>query len=197
MRLAPLKGARSRRRVGSTDAQRKTLSVSRAPHRDAQGARLTLSISQYALPTPGCGPYGGSCPGPPSRCAAKAAWRLRALPLAATIVAGRMLRGASLQVTQATNYQPIASLVGLPPRSSRTATMPSPQILPPLSFFFGENFGKLRQITNFADADRLAEARSSGYMRVGKRKLTYEKRLLSAIFLTIGNLVNFYSSSRT
>ena len=99
MRLAPLKGARSRRRVGSTVAQRKSLSVSRAPHRDAQGARLTLSISQYALPTPGCGPYGGSCPGQPSRCAAKAAWRLRALTIAATRVAGRILRGASLQAT--------------------------------------------------------------------------------------------------
>ena len=154
------------------------LSVSRAPWASRWGARLTLSVFLWGTIDP-------------------TLRRLRALTIAATRVAGRILRGASLQVTQATNYQPIASLVGLPPRSSRTATMPSPQILPPLSFFFGENFGKLRQITNFADADRLAEARSSGYMRVGKRKLTYEKRLLSAIFLTIGNLVNFYSSSRT
>ncbi len=76
-----------------------------------------------ALLSPGCGGYARSCPGLPSRCAAKAAWRLRALLVAATRVAGRMHRGASLQVAanHLYNESPTspAPNVGLPPRSSR------------------------------------------------------------------------------
>ena len=86
------------------------------------------------LPNPGLRPLWGLLPGATLKVRRQSGLAATHAPLAATIVAGRMLRGASLQVTQATNYQPIASLVGLPPRSSRTATMPSPQILPLFHF---------------------------------------------------------------
>ena len=138
LRLAPLKGARSPPQSGVNSTPKEKRSASAEPHTatpPAQGARLTLSISQYALPTPGCGPYGGSCPGPPSRCAAKAAWRLRAPPRRNH----RRRGGCSVEHPYKSYpskriYQPIASLVGLPPGAAAPRRCPRPKSCP--SFIF-------------------------------------------------------------
>ncbi len=85
------------RRGPKKNAQRQPSPTPRRPSRpwssaDAEPLREWRSYPRAAAP------MGGTCPGQPSRCAAKAAWRLRALLVAAIRVAGRMLHGASLQV---------------------------------------------------------------------------------------------------
>ena len=73
-------------------AQRQPSAPPRRPCRLRSSADAE-PFAGWPLLTPGCGGYARSCPGLPSRCAAKAAWRLRALLVAATRVAGRMHRG--------------------------------------------------------------------------------------------------------
>ena len=126
LRVAPLKGARSRRRVGSTQQKKIAQRQPSAPPRRPCRLRSSADAEPFAgwpLLTPGCGGYARSCPGLPSRCAAKAAWRLRAHLVAAIRVTGRMHRGASLQVASNHPYNESptspAPNVGLPPRSSR------------------------------------------------------------------------------
>ena len=141
----PRQEARVARRSRGQRGPIKNRSASAEPHTATpKEPRLTLSISQYAFPTPGCGPYGGSCRGNLKV--------RRQSGLAATRAHHRRQPASPggysvehpykpLQITQITNHQPITSNVGLLPRAAELR-----RCLAPISHLFHFSLTKFWQI---------------------------------------------------